>query len=131
MSNWIRRSHYTLSVEGVCHRTQVAVRTQTLDTSRWESFVAGHIFENEQDDSKTDWLIAMRILQVYFEEAEGAIVGLQKVEHILPPVQRQTLLKRWGEIKVLIQQAFTNGIKKNIQEETHELFKLPSPLKAD
>ncbi|KAL9126595.1 MAG: hypothetical protein Q9217_004387 [Psora testacea] len=120
--------HYTLSDEGVCHRTQVAVRTQTLDSRKWEEYVAGYIVGDEHDDAEADAFVATRIMRVYYEEAKAASLELDKAGDILPFKQRETLLMRWKQIKLLIQKAFTNGINKNVQAAMHELFDLPLPL---
>ncbi|KAL9099888.1 MAG: hypothetical protein Q9163_004663 [Psora crenata] len=94
---------------------------------KWEEYVAGKSVQNEQDDAEADVFVAMRILRVYYDEAKAASEELDKVGASLPSCQRQTLLIRWKQIKFLIQQAFTNGISRNIQAMAHAHFDLPAP----
>ena len=117
------------SSEGVCHRTQVAVRAVTTNVARFKQFVAGKEIDKDRDreERKADLFIVREILQVYFETAEGAIKCLEEEEgagggSLLPTNCRATLIKRWKQIKRLIQDAFVNGINEHTQTEMRHVF---------
>lgn len=62
---------YTLSSEGVCYRTQVAVRTQTLSEIDWLHFVNGRedLIRVEDDKESVNDFVRERLLRPYREEA--------------------------------------------------------------
>lgn len=120
--------NYTLSSEGVCHRTQVAVRSQTLKIAVWNKFVAGRDVKDDQDESKADLFIVSRILQVYYETAEKALRDLENTGDLLPSAPRGTLMRRWEQIKELIREAFRGGINTRTKEQTYAVFGDNSPL---
>ncbi|MCJ1427429.1 hypothetical protein MMC29_005332 [Sticta canariensis] len=95
---------YTLTRDGVCHRTQVAIRTQTLGIPEWEMFVEGRDGADVGVERRTDAYIATQIIDVYYSEAENALDCLEtKTE--LHPGPRKILVKRWSQIKHLIMDA--------------------------
>ena len=117
------------SSEGVCHRTQVAVRALTTNVARFKQFVAGKEVEKDRgrEERKADVFVVREILQVYFETAEGAIMCLEEEEgdgggSLLPTDCRATLIKRWKQIKRLIQDAFVNAINEHTQAEMRDVF---------
>ena len=122
-------SNYTLNSDGVCHRTQVAVRIKTLKQSHWEQYVSGQLSETEQAEAKADEFIVTHILRIYYEEAIGTIRDTANPSRAFPPLQRDLLLRRWQQVKVLVQNAFTNSINQNIQLQTHQWFDLPTPAR--
>lgn len=124
--------NYAVSSDGVCHRTQVAVRALTTNVARFKQFVAGREIDKEREDSKADTWIVGQILQVYYETAKTAIKHLEPEENdddreSLPEAVRATLLKRWKQIKRLIQEAFVNGINKQTQAQTYQIFDVAAP----
>lgn len=116
--------------EGVCHRTQVAVRALTTNVARFKQFVAGKEIEKDRDreERKADVLIVREILQVYLETAESAVECLEEKGEgggegvLLPADCKATLIKRWKQIKRLIQDAFVNGINEHTQAEMRDVF---------
>lgn len=104
--------NYTLSREGVCYRTHVAVRTQTLGNKDWRKFVQGkeNEMEEEKDESKADGYITVRILNGYADEARKALAGLAKYGTSFPEYPRSTLTKRWTQIEELVKGAYDNSI---------------------
>lgn len=120
--------NYTVTSAGVCHRTQVAVRALTTNVGRFKQFVAGKEIDKDREESKADSFIALQILQVYYETAENTIKYLEEDESTLPEVARMTLIKRWKQIRRLIQQAFLNGINKHTQAQTYKIFNIAASL---
>lgn len=101
--------NYTLSAEGLCHRTQVAVRTQTLNLRNWKRYVAGLEVTDPDDEAKADAFILSRILKVYQAEAEHALACLEEVE--IEQRQRSILVRRWAQIRELVAQVMRNGFE--------------------
>ena len=107
------------------------MRKQILDIRDWEDFVAGKLIETEQDEARVDAFVTMRILRVYYEEAKAAIRDLNRGGGTLKPRQREMVLKRWRQIKILVQKAFRSSINMSVQASMHEQFELPPPLISD
>ena len=98
----INSRKYILDHEGVCWRTQVAIRTQTLDTRNWHKFVAGNDVDLEYNDqSKADSFINS-LIQEYKAEADKALEGFQEGGKTFPAGARDVLIRRWTQIKVLL-----------------------------
>ncbi|KAI9760433.1 MAG: hypothetical protein M1835_000162 [Candelina submexicana] len=91
--------NYVLNGEGVCYRTQVAMRLLVLPFERWQRFVLGEEDE-EQDQILTNERI-VRVLLVYANEAKDK---LQKLR-ILPPTfqgPQAVLTARWTQIHAML-----------------------------
>ena len=111
--------NYTLTSEGVCFRTQVAIRSVTLNTQDWKKFMAGTLDEPELSKSQAAAVLQRDVLQVYEKEAEEALQYLakEKVHEMLtraekrgssskvPQYATEVLLRRWKQILDLIHQA--------------------------
>jgi len=82
----------------------------------------------ERDESRADSFICVKILQPYYEDAKSASEQLEKIGDRMPREIRQTLIRRWEQIKVLIRSAFENGINKYTQAHMHEEFDAPNPF---
>lgn len=96
---------YTLSHEGLCFRTEVAIRSRILTNSSWERFVQGlEIAEEVVKNSKTADLIRSYILDPFYHEADVHIRSLHGLIE-LPLGARQVLIKRWKQIQALLQLA--------------------------
>ena len=113
--------NYTLSSEGVCFRTQVAIRRVTLKTKDWEKFMVGTFDEIELSKSQAAAVLQRDILQLYEKEAEQALQHLArgKVPEILTRAEKkdvakipwyatEILLRRWKQILDLIHLAMQN-----------------------
>ena len=116
-----------MNIEGVCYRTNVAVRTKTLKHSRWKQYVKGDLKETKQEELSADNFIVSSILRIYYEEAKHTIQGLLSLREQLPLRQRNVLRDRWIQIKKLVIQAFVNGINVDVRSQTYQLFDLSSP----
>ena len=107
--------YYTLSRDGVCHRTQVAVRTQTLSNRDWKKFVEGKEAEmdEERDESKANAYVCQNILDAYYSEATNALECFEEEEfrdYALPKTISTTLTQRWTQIRSMIRDALKNDI---------------------
>ncbi|KAI9879918.1 MAG: hypothetical protein M1830_006585 [Pleopsidium flavum] len=95
--------NYTLSSAGVCHRTQVAVRMQTLSPYYWRKYVAGADLPPEvRDESKADALIWGRLIEPYLREVESALERLRGEEGMVPEGVSAVLVRRWEQIGELL-----------------------------
>jgi len=104
---------YRLTTEGLCFRTQVAVRTLTLNAKEWTIFREGQCLNDDaskQDEYEADAFIVENILEVYLWEAEEALKALKGLDSIGMQSQRETLIKRWKQIRSLIQQAIESSV---------------------
>ncbi|KAL9605517.1 MAG: hypothetical protein Q9179_001273 [Wetmoreana sp. 5 TL-2023] len=95
---------YTLSHEGFCYRTEVAVRTQTLTEADWEGFVAGLKTDRIENERKAKALIASQVLEPFLLEAEGAIKWLHSPSR-RPTRACELLFERWHQIESLLKAA--------------------------
>ena len=93
---------YVLDGQGVCYRTQVALRMLCLPVKQWQRFVGG-ICEEGEDQVVVDRLL-LEILESYravaitrVENLSSMIVGLAS--------QRSILGMRWEQITLLLQAA--------------------------
>ncbi|CAF9923571.1 MAG: hypothetical protein ALECFALPRED_002475, partial [Alectoria fallacina] len=97
--------NYNLDSDGVCFRTQVAIRKQTLNTSHWKKFVAGVDTDDEKSRVAAAILLQNRILLPYKREAEEALQHLERTGDAIPPGAKNTLINRWRQIRDMVQQA--------------------------
>lgn len=111
-----------LGSDGICHRTQVAVRTQTLSLAAWTDFVAGREDDDDEAKTRTAMYIAFNILQVYNEETEEALRDLKGTGLEMSRRPRRTIVQRWEQIKRLIDDALNNAITKGGQYEVLEVL---------
>ncbi|KAL8944283.1 MAG: hypothetical protein Q9216_000578 [Gyalolechia sp. 2 TL-2023] len=96
---------YRLSPDGLCYRTEVAVRSQTLTPSDWERFVQGFEIGDEVDDKiRAKAFVKRHVLEPFCQEAEVHIKELEGSNEF-PLGPRQILLERWRQIQRLLQQA--------------------------
>ena len=103
-------------MDGVCFRTEVAIRRQTLNTYHWKKFTAG--VNTEDDDSRVAaaTLLQNHILLPYKAEAEQALQYLEMNGDAIPLSAKQTLIIRWKQIKDVIQHALLiHGVREHDQ----------------
>ena len=110
----INISKYTLASDGVCHRTQVAIRGLILNDKDFGRFVHGQKGDDERDEAEANEFIATKILQVYNWEAEEALQALEVLDDVGIQVQKRTLVKRWAQIKKMVRRAYGNGVDPTI-----------------
>ena len=102
---------YTLTPSGPCHRTQVALRTQTLPSFfAWKKWVECQSEEEdgEEQEKLAGEYLARKILDVGLEVTNRALGGLReegredREEKMMPEDIRRVLVKRWGQIRDMI-----------------------------
>ncbi|KAI4248423.1 MAG: hypothetical protein L6R40_000982 [Gallowayella cf. fulva] len=98
--------NYTLDPNGVCYRTEVAVRTQILSDDEWSDLVAGRDLERPEDEINAQALIANQILDPFLQEAKNVLEWL-RISSGLPDGPSQVLIRRWEQIQALLQQVAT------------------------
>ena len=103
-------SKYALTSDGVCHRTHVAIQGLILNDKDFRRFVHGQEGIKECDEAQANEFIATKILQVYHWETEEALQALERVDDIEIQVQKRTVMKRWAQIRNMIQRAHGNGV---------------------
>lgn len=99
---------YTLSSDGVCHRTQVAVRTYCMDPQRWNKYVDGIFDEDDVDEKSTNREIEKRIFQPYHKEASLVLEHLVKSAEVSETIKAK-LDQRWRQVIEIIQKAQAAG----------------------
>lgn len=98
--------NYILTAEGVCHRTEVAIRTLTLNTHDWQRYVEGFsVSEEACDEPWTNTIIETNILLVYHEAVQNALKALDKIDNESVKLQKETLTRRWLQIEVTVERA--------------------------
>ena len=108
-------NYHLIPIQGPCHRTAVAVRTQTLNFRNWKRYVAGLSVDDLEDEVKADKFLVERILQVYLGEAQHALGCLRKVGDEQGEIggrheeirrgMRDVLVRRWGQIRGMVEEA--------------------------
>ena len=93
---------------GVCHRTQVAVRSQTLSDRDWRKFVEGDelIMAECQNEAKADSFILEKLLLPYHSAAKQALTLIDMMQTLPsghPPLALRTVRRRWMQIKSMVE----------------------------
>jgi len=90
---------YVLDRDGVCYRTQVALRILCLSPRKWQRVVDG-LDDGEGSQARMDqWLI--KVLYHFNSHVSKMLVKVSKVNSEFPG--HETLSKRWGQIRLLLQ----------------------------
>ena len=108
-----RIRNYTLSDDGLCHRTEVAARIRTLRPRQWEKYVQGNLPENARRDSEASAFIAECVLEDYAKEAKRALEILKGMKCEMPPDTLFLLERRWEQITLLIANTLYKPSKTN------------------
>lgn len=104
---------YRLTAEGLCFRTQVAVRTLTLNAEEWTRFLEGQFpgdNASNHDEHEADAFIVENILEAYLWEAEEALKALNGLDLTDLQSQQETLVTRWKQIRSMVQQAIESSV---------------------
>ncbi|KAL8823188.1 MAG: hypothetical protein Q9191_006088 [Dirinaria sp. TL-2023a] len=98
--------NYILTAEGVCHRTEVAIRTLTLNNHDWQRYVEGLSVSKEAcDEPRTNTIIETNILSVYHEAVQKTLKALDEIDNESVKLQKETLTRRWLQIEVTVERA--------------------------
>ena len=90
-------SDYTLDANGVCYRTQVAIRTMLKSREKMSKcLLEGH--EDEKDQAKVDARCS-GILLHFRTEGRQILVDLERLGSSVPTM----LITRWGQILEMIE----------------------------
>ena len=109
----VRSRNYTVSDDGVCHRTEVAARIRTLRPRQWEKYVQGNLPENARRDSEASAFIAECVLEEYAKEAKQALEILKENKCEIPTDTLCVLERRWEQIKLLVANTLDETSKTN------------------
>ncbi|KAL8967319.1 MAG: hypothetical protein Q9183_002976 [Haloplaca sp. 2 TL-2023] len=101
VAGYLGTSDYTLSQDGICYRTEVAIRAQTLARADWERFIEGIDVERLEDDD-FNALIQSYLLMPFRLKAQNAIRMLRNPGKV-PPGARRSLIMRWKQILRFLQ----------------------------
>ena len=114
-------SNYTVTDRSVCHRTQAALRLQTLPTRRYRVFVSGA--DDGSSDQKRIDIKCRQLLDEYAREIihtedvidglevkDGFEIGMDKArptketveEHSVKAEQKDILAKRWTQVRNIV-----------------------------
>jgi len=98
-----------IPTQGVCHRTQVAVRIKTLDCRNWKRYVAGRKIDIEEaeDEERAQGLIRSKLLEPYHHEAIHALQywKIFKAESRFCTGLKNTAIQRWTQIVSILGEA--------------------------
>lgn len=94
--------NYVLDKEGVCYRTEVALRALCIPARRWQRFVDSGD-EREHDQAMIDEL-SIKVLKLYSAKAQNLIMQLLSLE-VKDRSQVETLVQRWNQILLFLQGA--------------------------
>ena len=72
--------------------------------------MAGLEVDDADNEVKADALILSRILEVYYAEAEHALICMVECADRIKQQPREVLVRRWSQIKELVVEAVKNGI---------------------
>jgi hypothetical protein len=99
--------NYALDHEGVCYRTQVALRALCVPGRRWQRFVTGED-DGEKDQPKADELLSKLLKQ-------SELTALDTIDKLSPflntedEYQAETLIRRWKQILHLVRAAIKHA----------------------
>jgi hypothetical protein len=91
---------FGLDRETVCYRTQVALRLLCMTSNRWLHLVANGM-EDEDEHQVAVNKILLKALKTYLEVVHGRLEQV-KVLHCGRSSQRDTLSRRWEQIRLLL-----------------------------
>jgi len=92
--------HYMLDAEGVCHRTQVALRIMLWPLERWRRYVDG--LEDEETDQYEVNHLLLKVLESYRTKAAQRHQQASSIDPTFATPKR-LLTVRWAQIILLIQ----------------------------
>ena len=128
----IYTSNYTLNNEGVCWRTAVAVRSQTLNSKDWTAFVDGRLIAVMEDMALREEhaLLCQKILLALYSEASNALRAWSCMGSDVKPCHSTMIEKRWRQIQIIIWEAVTRSIVEPVRTETLETIKVEQDLQG-
>ena len=91
---------YVLDAEGVCYRTQIALRLLCLPANQWQRLVSSGLGGDDKHQSKVD-IILLKVFKSFLETAYGKLESLKVLDCGLPS-QRETLGRRWSQLRQLV-----------------------------
>lgn len=94
--------NYVLDKDGVCYRTEVALRALCIPARRWQRFVDSGD-DGEHDQAMVDKLLT-KVLKLYAAKAQNLIKQLLSLE-VEDRGQVETLVRRWNQILLFLQGA--------------------------
>ena len=94
---------YTLDKDGVCYRTQVALKSLVMSERRWEHLCRGNDIGEDEEEAYVE--VLREVLEGSLEAAKKAVKSLQrmKTEETHEAEARDTLMRRWKQIVALVQ----------------------------
>lgn len=94
---------WVLDGEGVCYRTQIAVRLLCMSTNQWQRMVGLGLEDGDKYQGAVDQTL-LKVLKQFAESAEEKIESVKALDCGLVS-QRETLSRRWDQICLLLSTA--------------------------
>jgi hypothetical protein len=94
---------YVLDGKGVCYRSQIALRLLFIPASKWQKLVGTGLEDGDQYQETVDEIL-LEILTAFTEKAGETLVSIKGLACELPS-QRETLSRRWNQIRPLLNTA--------------------------
>ena len=100
---------YVLDGEGVCYRTQIALRILCIPVNQWQRLVDNGLEDGDKHQEAVD-AILLEVLKSFFQSADEKLESIQVLVCGLAS-QRDTLSRRWNQIHLLLSTAM-KGIER-------------------
>lgn len=91
---------YTLDAETICYRTQVAVRILCVPINQWQRLVTNGLDENDKHQAGVDRIL-LKILKAHLASTNERAKQVEILNYGSEN-QRETLIQRWAQIRLLL-----------------------------
>lgn len=91
---------YVLDGEGVCYRTQIALRVLCLSAGQWQRLVNKGLEDGDKYRGVVNDIL-LKVLKSYLESVDGKLESIKVLDCGLDS-QRKTLSTRWTQIRLLL-----------------------------
>ncbi len=97
--------NFVLDRETVCYRMQLALRLLCMTSNRWQRLVANGLGDEDKHQVAVDEIL-LKALTTYLDSVHERL-GQVKALHCGLPSQRDTLSRRWNQIRLLLTTAIS------------------------
>jgi len=104
------KGKYALDAEGVCYRTKIAVRLLCMPLNKWRRMVSVGLEDGDRYQSEVDEIL-MKVFQTFAKDAYRKIQSVKSLDCGLAN-QRETLSRRWHQIRALLEAAMERSDSK-------------------
>jgi hypothetical protein len=91
---------YVLDRDGVCYRTQIALRLLCMQSNKWQRLVGIGLEDGDKFQGAVDEIL-LKVLKSFAKNADEKVVSIKGLDCGLAS-QRETLSRRWNQIRLLL-----------------------------